>query len=156
MKSIRLSLLLALLLAATPAFSQQALFDKYEDAHDITTVYVSKTLLRLAMGQSGQLGQFRSVAGKIDQIRILTTENKQAIARVRQEALAYYKKNRYEVAMKVNEGSERVTIYQRKLRGGRNEFCLLAEEPGELSIINIEGALTLEDVQGTVAPKGKK
>ena len=50
--------------------------------------------------------------------------------------------------MKVNEGGQRMTIYQRTLKGGRTEYALFAEEQdGNLSIINVEGTLSLDDLQ---------
>lgn len=148
MTTIRnITLLTLLLLTASAAHAQQALFDKWEDTKDVTTVYISKNLLRLApQGAAGK--GFAKKAGKIDQLRILHTENAKAAAGIRADAKAFYKKHNYEIAMKVNEGSQRMTIYQRTLKGGRTEYALLAEEQdGNLSIINVEGTLSLDDLQ---------
>ena len=47
----------------------------------------------------------------------------------------------------MNDDGEKMTIYQRSLKGGKNEFVLLQEESSELNIINVKGAITLKDIQ---------
>ncbi|MBR1594767.1 MAG: DUF4252 domain-containing protein [Alloprevotella sp.] len=154
MTTIRnITLLMLLLLTASAARAQQALFDKWEGKEGISTVYISRNLLRLMPHGSGS--GFAKKADKIDQLRILSTQNAKAAAAIGAEAAAYYKKKHYEVAIKVNEGGQRMTIYQRKLQGGRTEYVLFAEEAGELSIINVEGTLSLDDLQDA-APSGKR
>lgn len=141
-----------LLLLCTSAHAQQALFDKWEGKEGVSTVYISKNLLRLM--PQGHSNNFAKKAEKIDQIRILNTENAKAAAAISSYATTFYKKMRFEVAMKINEAGQRVTIYQRKLKGGRTEYALFIETSGEVSIINVEGTLSLEDLHD-ISPSGK-
>ena len=49
--------------------------------------------------------------------------------------------------MKMNDDEEKTTIYQRTLKGGKNEFVLLTEEKNEVIIINVVGLITLKDIK---------
>ncbi len=42
---------------------------------------------------------------------------------------------------------EKVTIYQRTLKDGKNEFALLTEDKDEVTIINLMGTITLKDIK---------
>ena len=49
--------------------------------------------------------------------------------------------------MKMNDDGEKMTIYQRTLKDGKNEFALLTEDKDEVTIINLMGAITLKDIK---------
>ena len=136
------------LIASVSATAQDALFDKYEDTKGITTIFISKTMLGMIPDVKTGRHNIGSVAGKLDQLRILNCENKSTIPEVRDFAMKTYKKGKFEAIMKINEDGEKVTIYQRSLKDGKNEFSLFTESDGELTIINIIGKVTLKDIQG--------
>ena len=146
MKQIIMTVLLVL--ACTGAKAQREVFDKYEDTKGVTTVFVSKAMLNLAGGLAA-IGdkRFGKMAGKMDAVRILNCERKALIPEIKKAAQAVYNRDQYEEMMRVNEDGQRVVIYQRPLKGGKNEFALLSVEEDELSIINITGTITLEDMK---------
>ena len=118
MKRILLLLLLSTISSLT--FAQKALFDKYEDVNGVTTVYISKAMLRM--------------------MRNLPTG-------IRKTAISYFNRMKYEVVMQVREGGENVIIYEKRYGNGKNEFVLLSTEKDELSIINVFGNVSLKDIQ---------
>ena len=146
MKQIIMTALLVL--ACTGSKAQREVFDKYEDTKGVTTVFVSKAMLNLAGGLAA-IGdkRFGKMAGKMDAVRILNCERKALIPEIKKAAQAVYNRDQYEEMMRVNEDGQRVVIYQRPLKGGKNEFALLSVEEDELSIINITGTITLEDMK---------
>ena len=137
-----------LVLVCTGAKAQRELFDKYEDTKGVTTVFVSKAMLNLAGGLAA-IGDKKigKMAGKMDGIRILNCERKSLISEIKKAAQAIYSRDNYEEIMRVNEEGQRVVIYQRPLKGGKSEFALLTVEENSLSIININGTITLEDMK---------
>ncbi len=137
-----------LVLTCTGAKAQRELFDKYEDTKGVTTVFVSKAMLNLAGGLAA-LGdkRFGKMTGKMDGIRILNCERKSLIPEIKKAAQSIYNRDQYEEMMRVNEDGQRVIIYQRPLKGGKNEFALLSVEEDQLNIINISGTITLEDMK---------
>ena len=137
-----------MMLLSTGAQAQKEVFDKYEDTKGVSTVFVSKAMLNLAGGFAAlgdkKLGR---LAGKMDNIRILNCEGKGLVEKIKHDAQAAYGKNGYEEMMRMNEDGERVVIYQRALKGGKSEFALFTVGDTELSIINISGTITLEDMK---------
>ena len=50
-------------------------------------------------------------------------------------------------------GGEHTTIYERHYPNGKNEFSLLAIERNEITIINLLGNISLQDIQGIAGGK---
>ena len=140
-----LSLLLMTIVQNTMA--QDKLFDKYEETNGITTIFISKTMLGMIPNVKAGNHDISEIAGKLDQLRILTCEKATLIPRILEEAKKIYNSDGYEAIMRMNDDGEKVTIYQRSLRGGKNEFVLLQEDSSELNIINVKGVITLKDIQ---------
>ena len=138
---------LLLMTVVQGAMAQDALFDKYEDTNGVTTVFISKTMLSMIPNVKTGNRDISKIAGKLDQLRILTCEKASLIPRILDDAKKIYKSEGYEVIMRMNDDGEKMTIYQRSLKGGKNEFVLLQEDGSDLNIINVKGAITLKDIQ---------
>lgn len=137
-------IIMALLgLTGTTANAQKEVFQKYQDKDGVTTVHVPKFLMRMA-------GRFDNEAKKltdrINDVRIMSCENRNMAKKIKQDALAAYQNQGYEEMLRVNEGGEQILIYQRALKDGKSEFALLAEDE-ELAIINVTGRLSIDDVR---------
>lgn len=141
MKKILIMTLLVLM--GTTAYAQKDVFQKYKDKDGVTTVHVPKFLMRLA-------GRFDNEAKKltdrINDIRIMSCENRNMAKKIKQDALAAYQSQGYEEMLRVKEDGEQIRIYQRALKNGKSEFALLAEDE-ELAIINVTGRLSIDDMK---------
>ena len=130
-------------LMGTTANAQKEVFQKYQDKDGVTTVHVPKFLMRLA-------GRFDNEAKKltdrINDIRIMSCENRNMSKKIKQDALAAYQSQGYEEMLRVKEDGEQIRIYQRALKNGKSEFALLAEDE-ELAIINVTGRLSIDDMK---------
>lgn len=147
-RNIFIALLSLLLIAvASGAMAQDNLFEKYEDTNGVTTVFISKTMLGMIPNVKAGNHDISEIAGKLDQLRILTCEKASLIPRILEDAKKIYKNDGYEAIMRMNDDGEKMTIYQRTLKGGKNEFVLLQEDSSDLNIINVKGAITLKDIQ---------
>lgn len=147
-RNIFIALLSLLLIAvASGAMAQDTLFEKYEDTNGVTTVFISKTMLGMIPNVKAGNHDISEIAGKLDQLRILTCEKASLIPRILEDAKKIYKNDGYEAIMRMNDDGEKMTIYQRTLKGGKNEFVLLQEDSSDLNIINVKGAITLKDIQ---------
>ena len=138
---------LLLMTVAQSAMAQDALFDKYEDTNGVTTIFISKTMLGMIPNVKAGNHDISKIASKLDQLRILTCEKATLIPRILDDAKKTYKSEGYEAIMRMNDEGEKMTIYQRSLKGGKNEFVLLQEDGSNLNIINVKGAITLKDIQ---------
>lgn len=141
-------LFLFLLLSCHYLSAQQAVFDKYEHVKGVSTVFISKTMLRMLPHLDAGGKDISSIARKLESIRILNCERPSLLPDLRKQAQETFRKENYEIIMQVNDGDERTTIYQRPLKGGRMEFVLFNEEASEISLINLTGNITIDEIKG--------
>jgi hypothetical protein len=129
------------------ASAQKAFFDKYEDTNGVTTIYISKTMLGMIPDVKAGKHRIGQIATKLDYIRILSCEKASLMATIIDDARKILRSGNYETIMKMNDDGEKMTIYQRTLKDGKNEFALLTEDKDEVTIINLMGAITLKDIK---------
>ena len=149
MKQIIMTALLVL--ACTGAKAQREVFDKYEDTNGVTTIYISKTMLGMIPDVKAGKHRIGQIATKLDYIRILSCEKASLMATIIDDARKILRSGNYETIMKMNDDDEKVTIYQRTQKEGKNEFVLLTEDKDEVAIINVMGAITLKDIKDIAA-----
>lgn len=133
--------------AFTSMSAQEAIFEKYEDTNGVTTIYISKTMLGMIPNVKAGKHDIGKIAPKLDFLRILSCEKASLVGSLLDDARKAYRSGGYEVIMKMNDDDEKVTIYQRTQKDGKNEFSLLTEEKDEMTIINVMGAITLKDIK---------
>lgn len=140
-------LFLVFMLPFGRCLAQKALFERYENVDGVTIVYISQGMLRL-MPNIGAAGKdMSSISNKLDAIRILSCERKSLIPTIRKQAEEILKKEKYEILININESSTHATIYQRRLKKGRSEAVILNSDTRELSVINIQGTFTLDEIK---------
>ena len=131
-----------LMLMALEANAQKDVFMKYKGQEGVTIVKVPKMLMRLA----GRMDKdVRMLTKRLENIRVLSCEEKAMAQKIKADALSAYKQGGYEEMVKVNDDGEVVSIYHRNRKGGKNEYAILSIDE-ELSIINVVGHLSLEDL----------
>jgi hypothetical protein len=140
----------ALIVATTIAFSaqaQDAIFKKYASEDGVTLVNISKNMLRLMPKLKTGNKKVKETANKLDHIRVLSCDKKKTAGKIKKDVLNYFKKNNYEEVMSTREGKELVQILQRELGGGKFEYVILNTTQNEINIVNITGALTLDEAR---------
>lgn len=145
MKKILLLLLFGFTSNCT--FAQKVFFDKFDDKDGVTTVYISASMLKM-MGniQAGDKDISR-IAKRLDHIQVLECERPSLIGNIKNAALSYYNQAKYAVVMKTKSNGEDVTIYEKKYQNGKNEYVLLMVEHNEITIVNLLGRVTLEEIK---------
>ena len=128
------------------AFAQKAFFDKYDDKEGISTVYISATMLRMMGNVQAGNKDITRIAKRLDHIQVLECERPSLINSIKNAAFAYYKQAKYAVVMKTKSNGEDVTIYEKRYKNGKNEYVLLTVERDELTIVNLLGRVSLEEI----------
>ncbi|MDE6609180.1 MAG: DUF4252 domain-containing protein [Muribaculaceae bacterium] len=149
----RIYIFAVIVLMAVVSGSAQQLskfFDKYDDVEDVTSVYVSKAMLRMMPDVKTGDMDLSGLSGKLDCIRILSSNNNDMARKLKTDADKVLNANGYEVLVKVSEGKEKTNIYMKSDDKGVNEYFIVNEEPGDFNAILIVGKLTPEDVQKMV------
>ena len=133
------------------SYGQQSYFDKFADMDGVTSVYISKSMLKLfPQGKTSVNGiDIGNIADRLDCIQILSSDESDMIGKLRKETSSISRENGYEELMKIREDGEKTTIYFNE-RNKKKEFVLLVDEKDEFTIISLVGDLTLKEIQGIV------
>ena len=133
------------------SYGQQSFFDKFADMDGVTSVYISKSMISLfPQGNTNVNGiNIGNIADRLDNIQILSADEKDIITKLRKETSDSNTKNGCEELMKIREDGEKVTIYFNEKKK-KKEFVLIVDDKDEFTIISITGDLTLKEIQGIV------
>ncbi|MBR2457684.1 MAG: DUF4252 domain-containing protein [Bacteroidaceae bacterium] len=147
--------IISLLLALSTLFcqAQQSYFDKYADMDGVSSVYISKSMLKMFPNMSGKINGVNvgNLAGRLECIQILSSDSTEIIKQLRKETKDVNTKSGYEELMRIRDDGERVNIYFKEKKNKKNEFVLIADESDEYTIISIVGELTLQEMQEMVS-----
>lgn len=142
-------ILVMIIAAAAMSASAQVgkVFDKYDDTDGVTSVYVSKAMLSMIPDMKTGDVDLSDMAGKLDCVKILTSDNDRIAAKLKEEISKAVDTKSYEVLVKVNEGKERTVIYMKSEENGQNEYLILNGDEGNFNAILIEGKITPADIR---------
>lgn len=147
MKRFTIFALIVAIAIAFTAQAQDAIFKKYASENGVTLVNISKNMLRLMPKLKTGNKKVKEAANKLDHIRVLSCDKKKTAGKIKKDVLNYFKKNNYEEVVSTREGKELVQILQRDLGGGKFEYVILNTTQNEINLVNITGALTLEEAR---------
>lgn len=145
----KLLLLSFLVILSGNCLAQKKLFDRFSDMDGVTTVYVSKTMLQMMPNMKIQSGMdIGSFAGKLEGILIMTSESETISKMMREETASIHKNPAYEVLMRIKDGESRVNFYIKKKSDSLiGELIMLVDDASEFVIIQMNGNLTMDDIQ---------
>ena len=135
------------MLIMVTASAQEAIFKKYAGQEGISVVNISKSMLGLMSSKAKGNAKVKDIAGKLERIRILTCENHKLVGKVKKDAMEYVGKKGYEELMSTQDGGEQVYILQHVLGGNNYEYVVISIEKNEVSVVNIIGHLTLDEIK---------
>ena len=150
MKSIAIKIIMcvAMLVASIQANAQLKEFEKYADTKNVTYVFISKFMLRMVDASSAPSVpgvNTQSLMKKLNGIQIISSDNKNAIARLKADAQSIVKQGKCELLMQVDEDGDKVRIYHREGKQ-QSVVIMMADEEDEFSVIVFSGTFTLDDV----------
>ena len=150
MKQIIIKTLLGIVVAlcSLNANAQVKAFEKYADMKNVTYVYISKYMLGMA-GKNATPSvpgvDIKTLAGKLTGIQIVSTENKAAQAKLKNDAKSIMAKDKYELLMQMKEDDSKVNIYHH-IAKQQSAVVMQVEDDEELTLMIFSGKFTLEDV----------
>ena len=150
MKQIIIKTLIGIVVATCSlnANAQVKAFEKYADMKNVTYVYISKYMLGMAgkMATPSVPGvDIKTLAGKLTGIQIISTENKAAQAKLKNDVKGILARDKYELLMQMNEDGDRVNIYHH-LAKQQSAVVMQVEDNEEVTLMVFSGKFTLEDV----------
>ena len=150
----KIGLIAAIILLNIVGASAQDLFEKLGNNDQITSVFISKSLLSMFPSMSGSIDvegvDVKDIVAKLEQIDIYTSDNKEAAQLIRTEAKKLQSQNKaYEMLMKIKNEGEDVIFYAEKDKNNKfKSLVMFVDSSDSCTLIRLLGSFTAEDIQG--------
>lgn len=145
---IKVLLGMVIVMSGLTANAQVKAFDKYADMKNVTYVFISKYMLGMA-GKNATPSvpgvDVKTLLNKLTGIQIISSENKAARTKLRNDVSAMMAKDKYEVLMQMNENDSKVNIFH-SIDKKQSAVVMLVEDNNEVTVMVFSGKFTLEDV----------
>lgn len=159
----RFFLFITLLITVTGAFAQngKSIYQKYSNAKDVSTVYVSPAMFRLI----GKIPDLKIDGSDVDLspiIRSLTglylidSENPSVNAGLQADVERFIAAGDYELLLEANDAGQTVRIYSAGSDKIVNRFVMFAEDGGETTFVCIEGQIDRDQLEKILAEQMKR
>ena len=147
-KMIRTLLCIMVAMASLTVNAQVKAFEKYADMKNVSYVYISKYMLRMASNSSMPSVpgvDTKSLASKLTGIQIISTEEKTARAKLKNDVKDILAHDKYEVLMQMREDGNKVDIYH-CIGKQQSVVVMLMDENDSATVMIFSGNFTLDDV----------
>ena len=145
---IRTLLCAVVAMASLTASAQVKAFEKYADMKNVSYVYISKYMLGMA-GKAATPSvpgvDMRSLARKLTGIQIISTEEKTARAKLKNDVKGILARDKYEVLMQIRDDGSKVDIYH-CIGKQQSVVVMLTDEADSATVMVFSGTFTMDDV----------
>ncbi|SDR85463.1 DUF4252 domain-containing protein [Gramella sp. MAR_2010_147] len=109
-------LIITLLLAMAPMFSQSQNFEKYEDMKDVDAMVMTskmfKMLAKVDLSENDpEAREYMKLIENLDRIQIYKSSNSNVMSQMETDVKSYLQKGSLEELMRVNDGGQNIKFY---------------------------------------------
>ncbi len=157
MKSIASIIVALLAFVLTTGCSAKKQFADIASNDDVTSVYISKTMLKMAGSVGGDLSDdinVKALIKDLDSIEILTCENASKVKKIAPAIEQRIAALKADVLMEANEDNENVIIYGTPDPQNENKISNLiiyTRESGELNLVVLSGTIDMAQVSSMIS-----
>ena len=147
-KMIRTLLRIMVAISSLTVNAQVKAFEKYADMKNVSYVYISKYMLGMASKTSMPSVpgvDTKSLASKLTGIQIISSEEKTARAKLRNDVKDILARDKYEVLMQIREDGDKVDIYH-CVGKQQSVVVMLMDEDDSATVMIFSGNFTLDDL----------
>ena len=147
-KMIRTLLCIIVAMASLTVNAQVKAFEKYADMKNVSYVYISKYMLGMASKASMPSVpgvDTKSLASKLTGLQIISSEEKTARVKLKNDVKDILARNKYEVLMQIREDGDKVDIYH-CVGKQQSVVVMLMDEDDSATVMIFSGNFTLDDV----------
>lgn len=145
---IKTLLLVVMAVGSLNTNAQVKAFEKYAEMKNVTYVYISKHMLGMA-GKNAAPSvpgiDINMLLSKLTGIQIISSENKGAQTKLKDDVKNIMSKGDYEVLMQMNEDDSKVKIFH-SINKQQSAVVMLVESNDEVAVMVFSGKFTLNDV----------
>lgn len=147
-KMIRTLLCIMVAISSLTVNAQVKAFEKYADMKNVSYVYISKYMLGMASKTSMPSVpgvDTKSLASKLTGIQIISSEEKTARVKLKNDVKDILARNKYEVLMQIREDGDKVDIYH-CVGKQQSVVVMLMDEDDSATVMIFSGNFTLDDL----------
>lgn len=146
---IRTLLCAVVAMASLNANAQVKAFEKYADMKNVSYVYISKYML----GMAGKVAtpaavpgvDMMALASKLTGLQIITSGEKTARAKLKNDVKELLARDKYEVLMQIRDEGSKVDIYH-CIGKQQSVVVMIVDDEGEATVMVFSGHFTMDDV----------
>ena len=144
---IRTLLCAVVAMASLTANAQVKAFEKYADMKNVSYVYISKYMLGMAGKSTPSVPgiDMKSLVSKLTGLQIISSEEKTARTKLKNDVKDILAREKYEVLMQVREDDSKVDIYH-CVGKQQSVVVMLMNEDDSTTVMVFSGNFTLDDV----------
>ena len=141
-------IVLVMLLFSSIVYAQNnSIFEKYSEMKNVSSVYISKTMLEMNPNLYTNDVYIGKVAGQLEAVYIVSSMNGDIKNNMRKDIDSYIKKGNYELLMQQKGIVSSSSFYIKKKGDKIRELVMITDTPGKLNFVQLTGDLTLQDIQ---------
>ena len=147
-KMIRTLLCIMVAISSLTVNAQVKAFEKYADMKNVSYVYISKYMLGMASKASMPSVpgvDTKSLASKLTGIQIISSEEKTARVKLKNDVQDILAHDKYEVLMQIREDGDKVDIYH-CVGKQQSVVVMLMDEDDSATVMIFSGNFTLDDL----------
>ena len=147
-KMIRTLLCIMVAISSLTVNAQVKAFEKYADMKNVSYVYISKYMLGMASKASMPSVpgvDTKSLASKLTGLQIISSEEKTARVKLKNDVKDILARNKYEVLMQIREDGDKVDIYH-CVGKQQSVVVMLMDEDDSATVMIFSGNFTLDDL----------
>lgn len=145
---IRTLLCIMVAISSLTVNAQVKAFEKYADMKNVSYVYISKYMLGIASKTSMPSVpgvDTKSLASKLTGIQIISSEEKTARVKLKNDVKDILAHDKYEVLMQIREDGDKVDIYH-CVGKQQSVVVMLMDEDDSATVMIFSGNFTLDDL----------
>ena len=145
---IRTLLCIMVAMSSLTVNAQVKAFEKYADMKNVSYVYISKYMLGMASKTSMPSVpgvDTKSLASKLTGIQIISSEEKTARVKLKNDVKDILAHDKYEVLMQIREDGDKVDIYH-CVGKQQSVVVMLMDEDDSATVMIFSGNFTLDDL----------
>ena len=147
-RMIRTLLCIIVATASLTVNAQVKAFEKYADMKNVSYVYISKYMLGMASKASMPSVpgvEMKSLLSKLTGIQIISSEDKTARTKLKNDVKDILAREKYEVLMQIREDDSKVDIYH-CVGKQQSVVVMLMDEDDSATVMIFSGHFTMDDV----------
>ena len=147
-RMIRILLCAVVAMASLTVNAQVKTFEKYADMKNVSYVYISKYMLGMASKSAAPSVpgvDMKSLASKLTGIQLISSEEKAARTKLKNDVKEILAREKYEVLMQVREDGSKVDIYH-CVGKQQSVVVMLTDEDDSTTVMVFSGHFTMDDI----------